>query len=289
METAESDPQSYSSGLSGTVQKTASAQEETYSLPDAVPHLRWKRVLLKLSGEAFAAEHGEAAIAGRETQVTPQIGLNYSTIRAIAGEVASAHAAGAEIAVVIGAGNIVRGERAAASGMERAAADYMGMLGTVINAMALQDALEKLGVQTRVMSAISMAEVAEPFIRRRAIRHMEKGRVVVLAGGTGNPFFTTDTASALRAKEIRADAVLKATNIDGIYNKDPRKHSDAVRYTHVNYDTCITDNLRVMDQTAFTFCKEYDIPIVVFDIADEGNIRRVVEGEEIGTLVSSNG
>ena len=288
MATSEADLQSNPAATSLAVQNSASVQGEVSSVSDAVPHLRWKRILLKLSGEAFAAEHGEAAIANREGQSTPQIGLNYPTIRAIAGEVASAHRAGAEIAVVIGAGNIVRGERAAASGMERAAADYMGMLGTVINAMALQDALEKLGVQTRVMSAISMAEVAEPFIRRRAIRHMEKGRVVVLAGGTGNPFFTTDTASALRAKEIRADAVLKATNIDGIYNKDPRKHPDAVRYTHVNYDTCISDNLRVMDQTAFTFCKEYDIPIIVFDIANEGNIRRVVEGEEIGTLVSSN-
>ena len=188
---------------------------------------------------------------------------------------------------MIGAGNIVRGERAAEAGMERAAADYMGMLGTVINSMALQDALEKQGVPTRVMSAIAMAEVAEPFIRRRAIRHLEKGRVVVLAGGTGNPFFTTDTAAALRANEIRAGAVLKATNVDGVYDKDPRKFADASRHTHVTYDECITNNLRVMDQTAFTFCKEYDIPIVVFDIAQAGNIRRVVMGEDIGTLVSS--
>ncbi len=151
--------------------------------------------------------------------------------------------------------------------------------------MALQDALEKLGVQTRVMSAISMAEVAEPFIRRRAIRHLEKGRVVVLAAGTGNPFFTTDTAAALRANEIRADAVLKATNVDGIYNLDPRKFPDAVKYNQISFDECITNNLRVMDQTAFTFCREYDIPIVVFDIACKGNIRRVVMGEDIGTLV----
>ena len=250
-------------------------------------HLRWNRVLLKLSGEAFAAEHVVGEEPKRELGTTPRVGLNYGTIRAIASEVVQAHRAGVEIAIVIGAGNIVRGERAADAGMERAAADYMGMLGTVINSMALQDALEKQGVPTRVMSAIAMSEVAEPFIRRRAIRHLEKGRVVVLAGGTGNPFFTTDTAAALRANEIRAGVVLKATNVDGVYDKDPRKFADAVRHVHVSYDECITNNLRVMDQTAFTFCKEYDIPIVVFDIAQTGNIKRVVTGDEIGTLVSS--
>jgi uridylate kinase len=251
------------------------------------PHLRWKRVLLKLSGEAFAADHGVGEEPKREMGTAPRVGLNYGTIRAIATEVVAAHRSGVEIAIVIGAGNIVRGERAAEAGMERAAADYMGMLGTVINSMALQDALEKQGVPTRVMSAIAMSEVAEPFIRRRAIRHLEKGRVVVLAGGTGNPFFTTDTAAALRANEIRAGAVLKATNVDGVYDKDPRKFADARRHTQVTYDECITNNLRVMDQTAFTFCKEYNIPIVVFDIAQSGNIRRVVTGENIGTLVSS--
>ncbi len=254
--------------------------------PPRTSGLRWKRVLLKLSGEAFAAEHGVSENAGREMSTTPRVGLNYGTIRAIAAEVVQAHHAGVEIAIVIGAGNIVRGERAAEAGMERAAADYMGMLGTVINSMALQDALEKQGVPTRVMSAIAMSEVAEPFIRRRAIRHLEKGRVVVLAGGTGNPFFTTDTAAALRANEIRAGAVLKATNVDGVYDKDPRKFADAKRHTRVTYDECISNNLRVMDQTAFTFCREYDIPIVVFDIAQSGNIRRVVMGDNIGTLVS---
>ncbi len=244
--------------------------------------MRYKRVLLKLSGEALAAEFGA------ERDGSPRVGLNYATINAIAQEVIAAYHAEAQIAVVIGAGNIVRGERAAEAGMERAAADYMGMLGTVINAMALQDAIEKLGVPTRVMSAIAMSEVAEPFIRRRAIRHLEKGRIVVLAGGTGNPFFTTDTAAALRANEIRADVVLKATNVDGIYDKDPRKFPDAIKQTRITYDRCITENLRVMDQTAFTFCKEYNIPIVVFDIAQPGNIRRVVAGEEgIGTLVSA--
>ncbi len=245
--------------------------------------VRWRRVLLKLSGEAFAADH-----TIQEETGTPRVGLNYHTIRSIATEVVAAHALGVEIAIVVGAGNIVRGERAAEAGMERAAADYMGMLGTVINSMAMQDALEKLGVPTRVMSAIAMSEVAEPFIRRRAIRHLEKGRVVVLAGGTGNPFFTTDTAAALRANEIRAGAVLKATNVDGIYDKDPRKFPDAQKYKQVSFDQCINQNLRVMDQTAFTFCREYDIPIVVFDIASQGNISRVVAGDEIGTLVCSS-
>ncbi len=247
----------------------------------SAPNVRWNRVLLKLSGEAFAVDHTSSPTDA------PRAGLNYATIRSIATEIVAAHATGVEIAVVIGAGNIVRGERAAEAGMERAAADYMGMLGTVINSMALQDALEKQGVPTRVMSALNMSEVAEPFIRRRAIRHLEKGRIVVLAGGTGNPFFTTDSAAALRANELLAGAVLKATNVDGIYDRDPRKFSDAKRFTQITFDTCISNNLRVMDQTAFTFCREYDIPIVVFDIAQPGNIRRVVAGEHIGTLVSS--
>ncbi len=261
--------------------------KQTQGGADSTPSmLKWKRVLLKLSGEAFAADH-VVSKASPPTHAEKRVGLNYSTIREIAHEVVAAHQAGVEIAIVIGAGNIIRGERAAEAGMERAAADYMGMLGTVINGMAMQDALEKLGVQTRVMSALSMSEVAEPFIRRRAIRHLEKGRIVVLAGGTGNPFFTTDTAAALRANEIRADAVLKATNVDGIYDKDPRIYSDAKKHHHVTYDECINDNLRVMDQTAFTFCKEYSIPIVVFDIAEAGNIRRVVLGEPIGTTVGN--
>jgi uridylate kinase len=273
---------------SGSVSTGALAQGATAANAlDSRPSLKWQRVLLKLSGEAFAADHGPGSQPQTEPGSGPRVGLNYGTIRAIAREVVAAHRAGVEVAIVIGAGNIVRGERAAEAGMERAAADYMGMLGTVINSMALQDALEKQSVPTRVMSAIAMSEVAEPFIRRRAIRHLEKGRVVVLAGGTGNPFFTTDTAAALRANEIRANVVLKATNVDGVYDKDPRKYPDAKRHSHVSYDECISQNLRVMDQTAFTFCKEYDIPIVVFDIAEEGNIRRVVTGERIGTLISS--
>ncbi len=248
--------------------------------------LRWRRVLLKLSGEAFAADCD--SLPDRSGNAEPRSGLNHTTIRSIAREVAAAAHLGAEIAIVIGAGNIIRGERAAEAGVERAAADYMGMLGTVINAMALQDAMEKEGIHTRVMTAIAMSEVAEPFIRLRAIRHLEKGRVVVLAGGTGNPFFTTDTAAALRANEIRAGAVLKATNVDGVYDRDPRRYPDAKRYSRVSFDDCIRNNLRVMDQTAFTFCKEYDIPIVVFDIAQPGNIRRVVQGDEIGTVISSS-
>lgn len=272
--------------MAGSDQSPAAHTTEAGAEAPASSGLRWRRVLLKLSGEAFAADYGPTVVAEREATKEPRVGLNYATIRSIAAEVVAAHHAGAEIAIVIGAGNIIRGERAAEAGMERAGADYMGMLGTVINSMALQDALEKQGVPTRVMSAIAMAEVAEPFIRRRAIRHLEKGRVVVLAGGTGNPFFTTDTAAALRANEIRAGAVLKATNVDGVYDKDPRKHPDAKRHLQVSYDDCIQNNLRVMDQTAFTFCREYDIPIVVFDIAQQGNIRRVVQGDNIGTLVS---
>ena len=279
------DADTSSASLAGEASAPVQATE---TATGALPQLRWKRILLKLSGEAFAAEHGEAALESRSLSAEPRVGLNYATIRAIAAEVALAHQIGAEIAIVIGAGNIVRGERAATAGMERASADYMGMLGTVINGMAMQDALEKQGVPTRVMSAIAMAEVAEPFIRRRAIRHLEKGRVVILAGGTGNPFFTTDTAAALRANEILAGAVLKATNVDGIYDKDPRKFPEAKRYEQVSYDACINNNLRVMDQTAFTFCREYNIPIVVFDIAQEGNIRRVALGEPIGTLVSNS-
>jgi uridylate kinase len=278
---------SQSTGVMNTSARSEGAATDV-SAPEAREpghRLAWRRVLLKLSGEAFAAEHGAPAHAAQEMGVEPRVGLNYATIRSIATEVVAAHHAGVEIAIVIGAGNIIRGERAADAGMERAAADYMGMLGPVSNGMALQDALEKQGVQTRVMSAISMSEVAEPFIRRRAIRHLEKGRVVVLAGGTGNPFFTTDTAAALRANEIRAGAVLKATNVDGIYDQDPRKFPAARRYTELTFDECIRNNLRVMDQTAFTFCKEYDIPIVVFDIAQPGNIRRVVLGEGIGTVV----
>ncbi|MDE2127448.1 MAG: UMP kinase [Armatimonadetes bacterium] len=247
--------------------------------------MRWQRVLLKLSGEAFAQD----ATQESPPDDNPRAGLNFGTISRIAREIAEAHSAGVQIAIVTGAGNIMRGERAAVAGMDRATADYMGMLGTVINSMALQDALEKQNVATRVMTAIAMAEVAEPFIRRRALRHLEKNRVVVFAGGTGNPFFTTDTAAALRAHEIHANVVLKATNVDGIYSGDPRKHPEATRYTNVSFEECIRKDLRVMDQTAFTFCREYGIPIVVFKIGAAGSIRRAAMGTEFGTLVDEFG
>ncbi|MCC6727976.1 MAG: UMP kinase [Chthonomonadales bacterium] len=234
---------------------------------------RWKRVLLKLSGEAFAGQR--------------EFGLDPATVKAIAREVASASAAGLELAVVVGGGNIMRGAVAAEAGMDRVTADHIGMIATVQNALALQDALEKLGVQTRVQTAIAMADLAEPFIRRRATRHLEKGRVVILAAGTGNPFFSTDTAAVLRALEIGADAVLKATNVDGVYDKDPRLHADARRFAALDYAFCIGNRLGVMDMTAFTLCEENNLPIVVFSLAGEGNILRAARGDGIGTVVGS--
>ena len=234
---------------------------------------RFGRVLLKLSGEAFAGNQG--------------YGIDPATIGKIAREIADVHAEGAGIAIVVGGGNILRGQVASAGeGMERATADYAGMLATVINALALQDALEKVNVPTRVQTAIAVMQVAEPFIRRRAIRHMEKGRVVILAAGTGNPYFTTDTAASLRALEIGADVVLMAKNgVDAVYNKDPRKHNDAIPYATLAYEEAIINKLRVMDLTAFTICMENDMPIIVFDISVPGNIKRAVIGEPIGTLV----
>ena len=192
---------------------------------------------------------------------------------------------GVEIAVVIGGGNIFRGVSGASQGMDRSTADYMGMLATVINAMALQDALEKIGVMTRVQSAIEMHQVAEPYIRRRAIRHLEKGRVVIFAAGTGNPYFTTDTAASLRAMEIHADVLLKATKVDGVYDKDPKKHADAVRYERLTYHEVLARDLAVMDATAISLCLDNRLPIVVFHLTTAGNIRRVVTGEPVGTLV----
>ena len=232
---------------------------------------KWKRVLLKLSGQAFAGSQ--------------ELGICPNTVQSIAGDIKSARQAGVDVAIVVGAGNIIRGEAASVQGIDRATADYMGMLGTVINAMALQDALEKIGVDTRVQTAIRMAEVAEPFIRRRAIRHMEKGRVVILAAGTGNPYFTTDTAASLRALEIRADAVLKATDVDGVYTSDPNKDKNAIKLEEVTYMDAISRNLGIMDLTALTLCMENNLPIVVFNIAEPGNITRAARGERIGTLV----
>lgn len=234
---------------------------------------KWNRVLLKLSGQAFS---------GNE-----KLGICPETVLSLAEDIKAVHEAGVDIAVVIGGGNIIRGEAASGCGMDRATADYMGMLATVINALALQDAIEKLGLETRVQTAIEMRAVAEPFIRRRAIRHLEKGRVVILAAGTGNPYFTTDTAASLRALEIHAEAVLKATNVDGVYTSDPKKDKSAVKLDEVTYMEAISRNLGIMDLTAFTLCMENNLPIVVFDITKRGNITRAALGEKIGTLVHS--
>lgn len=226
---------------------------------------------MKLSGQVFSG--------------SDSCGICYDTIAAIAADVKELKDSGVDIAIVIGGGNIIRGRAAETAGMDRASADYMGMLATTINSLALQDALEKLGVETRVQTAIAMSEIAEPFIRRRAIRHLEKGRIVILAAGTGNPFFTTDTAAALRALEIKAEAVLKATNVDGVYDSDPNKNPDAKKLVHIDYLEAINKNLGVMDLTAFTLCMDHKMPIVVFNITQRGNIKRAVWGEPIGTLV----
>jgi uridylate kinase len=231
-----------------------------------------RRVLLKLSGEAFA---------------DPQLdyGIHPDTISRVASEIGEAHAAGTEIAIVVGGGNIFRGVSQAARGLDPATADYMGMLATVINALALRDSLENAGVPTRVQSAITMQQLAEPYIRLRAIRHMEKGRVVVFAAGTGNPFFTTDTTAALRAVEMEADVLLKASKVDGIYSADPTVDREAQRHDELTYMDFISQGLRVMDATAVTMCKEHGVPIVVFDMTVPGNIVRAVAGEQIGTIV----
>ncbi|MCY1056288.1 UMP kinase [Nannocystis sp. SCPEA4] len=232
---------------------------------------RYKRILLKLSGEALQGSQG--------------YGVDAEVLRTISEEVKEVVGLGVEVALVIGGGNIFRGLSAAASGMDRASADYMGMLATVMNSLALQDALEQRGVYTRVMSAIEMKEVAEPYIRRRATRHLEKGRVVIFAAGTGNPYFTTDTAAALRAMEVHADVLMKATKVDGVYDKDPHKHKDAVRYARLTYLDVLARGLNVMDSTAISLCKENSLPILVFNMLGRDNIRRVVCGEELGTLV----
>ena len=233
----------------------------------------WNRVVLKLSGEAFASSSSIDTIDG-------------AVVDRIAGELAEAHQRlGIQIAVVIGGGNIWRGATGAGAGMDRATADYMGMLATVINAMALQDALERQGQPTRVLSAIHMAEVAEPYIRRRAIRHLEKGRIVVFAGGTGNPFFTTDTTASLRAAEIEAQAILKGTHVDGVYSDDPKKNPAATRFEDISFKEVLERDLKVMDLTAVTLCKDNGLPILVFDVMTEGNIGRALAGEPIGTLV----
>lgn len=232
---------------------------------------KYKRILLKLSGEALMGEG--------------KYGIDTNTLGQIASEVREVVGLGVEVALVIGGGNIFRGVSGAATGMDRSSADYMGMLATVINSLALQDALEKLGVSTRVQSAIEMRQVAEPYIRRRAIRHLEKGRVVIFAAGTGNPFFTTDTAAALRAMEIRAEVMLKATKVDGVYTADPMKDPNARRYTTLSYMDVLQKELKVMDATAVSLCMDNDLPLVVFDLTTPGNVVRVVKGEDVGTLV----
>jgi len=234
----------------------------------------YRRVVLKLSGEALAASRG--------------YGIDPETLARVAGEIRDVVQRGVQLAVVIGGGNIFRGIAASAGGMDRATGDYMGMLATVINALALQDAVEKAGVPTRVLSAIEMRAVAEPYIRRRAIRHLEKGRVVVFAAGTGNPFFTTDTAGALRAVEIGAEAILKATRVDGIYTADPEKDPTATRLPRVGYIEVLNRGLGVMDTTAISLCMDNKLPIVVFDLNRPGNIVRIVNGEAVGSVVSGD-
>ncbi len=236
---------------------------------------RWKRILLKVSGEAFSGTSDMAPIRP----------VDAGGIRSLAESIAAAHALGGEIAVVNGGGNILRGAQTSIDGLGRATADYMGMLATVINAIALQDMLECVGVPTRVLSAIEMKSVAEPYIRRRAVRHLEKGRVVILAGGTGMPYFSTDTTAALRGTEIGAGVLLKGTKVDGVYDRDPEQHADAERFTSLTFDEALRRNLRIMDKTAFTLCEENDLPIVVFDMGVSGNLERLLQGEDIGTLV----
>ncbi len=231
----------------------------------------YQRVLLKLSGEALMGDLG--------------YGIDPKIVQDIAQEVLEVVATGVQVAIVVGGGNIFRGVKASAKGMDRATADYMGMIATVMNAMALQDALEQKGVQTRVQTAIAMQEVAEPYIRRRAIRHLEKGRVVVFGAGSGNPFFTTDTAAALRAAEIDANVIFKATKVDGVYDSDPNVNPDAKRFESLTFSHVLNQDLRVMDSTAIAMCRENDIPIIVFNLFERGNIQKVVAGEKIGTYV----
>jgi uridylate kinase len=233
---------------------------------------KYKRVLLKLSGESLMGDKN----FGLDPNILSQYSLDIKSITEL----------GVQVAIVIGGGNIYRGMNEAETGIERAHGDYMGMLATVINGMALQAGLEKVGVYTRLQSAIKMEQIAEPYIRRRAIRHVEKGRVVIFGAGTGNPYFTTDTAGVLRAIEIKADVILKGTRVDGIYSEDPERNPKAEKYDKISFNECIQRNLRVMDMTAFTLCMENDLPIVVFDMNKPGNLRRVVTGEKVGTLVA---
>jgi len=237
-----------------------------------MPSPVYRRILLKLSGEVLAGKQG--------------FGIDPSKATKLANEIKSIHEMGVGIGLIIGAGNIFRGMQAASKGMERVTGDYLGMLATIMNAISVQDALEHVGVETRTLSAITVSQISEPYIRRRALRHLDKGRVVIVAGGTGNPYFTTDTAAALRATELKAEVLLKGTKVDGVYDKDPVVYSDAVRYNNVSYSEVLAKDLRVMDLTAITLCKENSLPIRVFNINNEGDLKRLVEGENIGTKVT---
>lgn len=234
--------------------------------------MKYKRVLLKLSGESLMGDQ--------------QFGIDNKRISQFAQEIKAIHKEGVELAIVIGGGNIFRGVQAVEGGMERTQGDYMGMLATMINAMALQSALEAIKVKTRLQSAIEMKQIAEPFIRRKAVRHLQKGRVVIFGAGTGNPFFTTDSAASLRAIEINADVILKGTRVDGIYTADPEKDSSAEKFDQITFDNVIQKGLNVMDMTAFTLCKENKLPIIVFDMNTPGNLKKIISGESIGTLVA---
>ncbi len=235
---------------------------------------RYRRVLLKLSGEALGGGGG--------------YGIDFPVVREIAAQIKRVQKMGVEVALVVGGGNIFRGLAAAEGGFDRATGDYMGMLGTVINALALQEGLEQIDLPARTMTAIQMPQVAEPYIRRRAVRHLEKGRVVILAGGSGNPYFTTDTTAALRAVELEAEVVMKATKVDGIYTADPVRDPTATRFEHLGYLEVLNRGIEVMDNTALTLCMDNGVPIVVFDLLKEGNMERVILGDEIGTLVGAN-
>jgi len=242
--------------------------------PKTVLKPKYKKLLLKLSGEALQAKE--------------EFGISLDILNNISQEIKEVHELGVQIAIVIGGGNIFRGIGAAAAGMDRSTADYMGMLATVINALALQDSLERKGILTRVQTALEIYRVAESYIRRRAIRHLEKGRVVIFAGGTGNPFFTTDTAATLRALEIGAEVILKATKVDGVYDKDPIKYKDALKFDHLSYMDVLKKELKVMDATAISLCMQGNIPIVVFNFFDYGNVKKIVMGEHVGTIVRSS-
>jgi len=231
----------------------------------------YRRILLKLSGEVLAGEQ--------------DFGIDPTKATQLANEIKSIHEMGVDIILIIGGGNIFRGLQAASKGMDRVTGDYLGMLATIMNSISLQDALEKNGVETRTLSAITVSQISEPYIRRRALRHLDKGRVVIVAGGTGNPYFTTDTAAALRATELKAQVLLKGTKVDGVFDKDPVVHSDAVRYNNVSFTEVLGKNLRVMDLTAITLCKENVLPICVFNINNKGDLKRVVEGKNIGTTI----